>query len=1311
MDLSRKNSNVFTNITSTFSGIGVVIVDLNSLVLDAIEKYNLELSSLPFSTVYLHYSYVSQNLEKYQIKNILYFYEFGEDVYLNGIIKMLHNERTFHYKEIRETIENKRIALALLSHQREQLNSYFLRTGVYTGYLEYLRFEIPFVFTLVNTPLECNEADLEYSYTAAPEITEQQCSCEQCVSFEPHDFDFMLKQDLRNKKQAVCINLVNNNIFQGIIFDGRTSTHDGRVLCTDDLFDGRTNESSTEDIFKANTPLIPWSGEDIDQLIPPRRNVFSVRHINNVRRSAMSLYDGKFHYSSIIREVPGKVKITSQMKKIIEDNEKRILKEARAKDDVWLKGCFLQFSKLASLKEKKDFLDKIKPGTEYIRRRLLLLGIEVASSLWSLERRKDDPNERVILDVYLKCMEYFQLFTETVVEPELEFVCSSLISAGFESTVLEFMQQKNFKIKNLQFSEKASPKPNDFDLYIQLKYGGDHLKRTLGTRKDKRVPFDPDEWQYQLLNAVDDNKSVVISAPTSSGKTFICFYAIEKILKNSDTDVVVFCLPTKALVNQVTSDVYARFNPKNTTVMLQGTLMPDISNDPFNCQVLITIPSMLESLLNSDSPVKNRIKYIIMDEIHKINEASIGSKIERIIHLAQCPFLLLSATLGNLDSFYNWACKIEKAKGRDCVLVLHSERFCELKTFYFNKELLPLNSMFAYSFNHLKEFGFGNDLHFLPDELLNIYYYIYMVLDKNDKKLIKALAPKNYFKSNIITKKDVAGFQSHLLKNFEEFVKQGILSEDKVFEVYSLLTKDSDKFSSDLSDKHLLDGMLGLLNTLKEKDMLPCIVFNTDRDFVNKLAKTVYAELQSQDITKKKNKAADKFKKEQKRNRDAEKTKNSWIEDSIISEQAMELETKDINYTFLDPATKLTDYDVKQEFASVKHSTPKIFLDMAYRGIGVHHSGMSKHYRSAVEILFRKKHIRVLFATETLALGINMPCRTTIFAGDTLFLDPMNYKQMSGRAGRRGYDTLGNIVFFGISKNRVRNLMVSNLPEIQGAYAYSNVGISTFDIQESLVSNPLFCSRDSGVSDLAAATKGLSELALGASAGSTPSNSGLPTPPLNMHVDFNSVEFRMNLVETQKNCYPFLYPRNYLNDLHLFNREMDPSIFVFSLLFQSNVIPYDTDNFILLISYLFENIPVSSSFKYKLKNISGEVFEYISKINASCMRYTTALYSQELKTLQSYSKTPLFLLKSFLYTSDLPLNSYIYDFFIHGTVSRINSENLISTGILWQALYNVDNVLQSFCKFLLRYYPEDPRYKTVMNIHSVFKGKFALIFA
>ena len=83
-------------------------------------------------------------------------------------------------------------------------------------------------------------------------------------------------------------------------------------------------------------------------------------------------------------------------------------------------------------------------------------------------------------------------------------------------------------------------------------------------------------------------------------------------------------------------------------------------------------------------------------------------------------------------------------------------------------------------------------------------------------------------------------------------------------------------------------------------------------------------------------------------------------------------------------------------------------------GLGCHHAGMLPAHKIVVETLFRLNLMKAVFATETLSSGINMPARTTVICslakrGDNgmVLLETSNLLQMAGRAGRRGFDTLG----------------------------------------------------------------------------------------------------------------------------------------------------------------------------------------------------------------------------------------------------------------------------------------------------------------
>ncbi|XP_053329960.1 SKI2 subunit of superkiller complex protein [Spea bombifrons] len=92
-------------------------------------------------------------------------------------------------------------------------------------------------------------------------------------------------------------------------------------------------------------------------------------------------------------------------------------------------------------------------------------------------------------------------------------------------------------------------------------------------------------------------------------------------------------------------------------------------------------------------------------------------------------------------------------------------------------------------------------------------------------------------------------------------------------------------------------------------------------------------------------------------------------------------------------------------------------LDLLKRGIGIHHSGILPILKEVVEMLFSRGLVKILFATETFAMGVNMPARTVVFdsirkhdGSNFRDLTPGEYIQMAGRAGRRGLDNTGMVI-------------------------------------------------------------------------------------------------------------------------------------------------------------------------------------------------------------------------------------------------------------------------------------------------------------
>lgn len=117
--------------------------------------------------------------------------------------------------------------------------------------------------------------------------------------------------------------------------------------------------------------------------------------------------------------------------------------------------------------------------------------------------------------------------------------------------------------------------------------------------------------------------------------------------------------------------------------------------------------------------------------------------------------------------------------------------------------------------------------------------------------------------------------------------------------------------------------------------------------------------------------------------------------------------------------------------------------ELLLRGVAYHHAGLMPILKEVIEILFKQGLIKVLFATETFAVGVNMPTRTVVFTelskytnGAKRNLTTAEYKQMSGRAGRRGIDKIGNVIILPIYNfpDDLKSIMLGKVLNIESRF-------------------------------------------------------------------------------------------------------------------------------------------------------------------------------------------------------------------------------------------------------------------------------------
>uniref|UniRef100_A0A8C3L1P4 DExD/H-box helicase 60 n=1 Tax=Chrysolophus pictus TaxID=9089 RepID=A0A8C3L1P4_CHRPC len=558
--------------------------------------------------------------------------------------------------------------------------------------------------------------------------------------------------------------------------------------------------------------------------------------------------------------------------------------------------------------------------------------------------------------------------------------------------LLDKYQDCEEQLKELGLKGKDDQNRSNYDVEVgparfQLQYMDYYLLREERNDPDPRVQhFIPDTWQRELLDAVDNNESAVIVAPTSSGKTYASYYCMEKVLKTSDEGVVVYVAPTKALVNQVVGSVYSRFTKKLPDgLVVCGVFTRDYRHDVMNSQILVTVPQCLEILMLSPHRQSwtKRIQYIIFDEIHCLG-GEIGAEVwEHLLVTIRCPFLALSATISNPEHLTEWLQSVKrywqyadnkikesstdseknfagKYKGRSTVreqkksyrvrLVLYEERYNDLEKYVCSLtgndfDIEHFHPCAALTVNHIENYGIPSDLSLSPRESVQLYDTMVKVWQKWPRA--QEMDPEEFvsFKNKVVIKKmDVRKYEQELKKELSNWIVVG--QRQKVNEVLENLKPKP----VDCSEYQKWKKFAHFVDKLHEMGKLPAIFFMK-----------IFYRLRFQ--------------------------RKGYLHQML-----------------------------------------------ARRGIGYHHGAMAMRERQTVEMLFRLGYIKVVTATSTLALGINMPCRSVVFADDSVFLDALNYRQMSGRAGRRGEDMIGNVFFYDIPLPKVERLIKSNVPQLKGQF-------------------------------------------------------------------------------------------------------------------------------------------------------------------------------------------------------------------------------------------------------------------------------------
>ncbi|MGA2836068.1 MAG: DEAD/DEAH box helicase [Acidimicrobiales bacterium] len=167
-------------------------------------------------------------------------------------------------------------------------------------------------------------------------------------------------------------------------------------------------------------------------------------------------------------------------------------------------------------------------------------------------------------------------------------------------------------------------------------------------RFEREVGFRLDAFQLRAMDAIDRGESVLVSAPTGSGKTLVADYAVSRALDGGGK--AFYTTPIKALSNQKFAELAGRYGAHRV-----GLLTGDVSHQP-RAPVVVMTTEVLRNMLFARSSLLDDLHVVVLDEVHYLQDPYRGSVWEEVLVLTPpgVAFVSLSATVNNARDFGRW---------------------------------------------------------------------------------------------------------------------------------------------------------------------------------------------------------------------------------------------------------------------------------------------------------------------------------------------------------------------------------------------------------------------------------------------------------------------------------------------------------------------------------------------------------------------------------------------------------------------------------------------------------------------------------
>ena len=411
--------------------------------------------------------------------------------------------------------------------------------------------------------------------------------------------------------------------------------------------------------------------------------------------------------------------------------------------------------------------------------------------------------------------------------------------------------------------------------------------------------FPLDRFQLEALDALDAGRSVIVTAPTGSGKTIVAEYAVHLALLRGVK--AYYTTPLKALSNQKYGDLRRRYGPRRV-----GLLTGDNSING-DAEIVVMTTEVLRNMIHSERSSLASLGYVVLDEVHFLEDRYRGGVWEEVILGAPPEVVLvgLSATVANAGELAAW---IARVRG-DTAIVREEQR---------------------------------------PVELVDLF----AIGDRAGERIL--LLPTF-----------VDGRPNRAALELDQLMSRPGPPDGRSGRTRfggPARRRRSRTFRPRRSE---------VVERLDEAGMLPAIYFVFSRAGCDEAVRFCLDE----------------------------GLRLTTIEERARIRGLVESHVEALS----DDDLAVLDYG---GFAAALEA-----------GVAAHHAGLVPPFREAVEACFSEALVKVVFATETLALGINMPARSVVIEDLTKYsgaghaeLTPGEYTQLTGRAGRRGIDEVGYAV-------------------------------------------------------------------------------------------------------------------------------------------------------------------------------------------------------------------------------------------------------------------------------------------------------------